>query len=81
MLADENFNRPHSIDILLGADVFFEVLRHEKKMRPGNHPVLQDTNLGWIVSGKTPLAAPEKVPRKSFFIRNNGKLDQRLQRF
>ena len=59
MLADENFNNPNSIDILLGADVFFEVLCHDKKTRPGNYPVLQDTDLGWIVSGKIPLAAPE----------------------
>jgi len=81
MLADESFNRPNSIDILLGADVFFEVLRHDKKTRPGNYPVLQDTDLGWIVSGKISFAAPEEVPRKSFFIRNNDNLDQRLERF
>jgi hypothetical protein len=62
-LADENFNKPNSIDNLLGTDVFFEVLRHDKKTRPGNYPVLQDTDLGWIVPGKIPLAAPEEVPR------------------
>jgi len=45
VLADENYNRPNSIDILLGADVFFEVLRHDKKTRQGNYPVLQDTDL------------------------------------
>ena len=81
MLADENFNKLNSIDILLGADVFFEVLLHDKKTRPGNYPVLQDTELGWIVSGKIPLGASEEVPRKSFFIRNNDNLDQQLQRF
>jgi hypothetical protein len=81
MLADENFNRPNSIDILLGADVFFEVLRHDKKTRPGNYPVLQNTNLGWIVSGKIPLAAPEELPRKRFFSCSNDDLDQQLQRF
>ena len=59
MLGDENFNRPSSIDILLGADAFSEVLRHYKKTRPGNYPVLQNTEIGWIVSGKIPLAAPE----------------------
>jgi hypothetical protein len=64
-LADENFNKPNSIDILLGADVFFEVLRHDMT-RPENYPILQDTELGWIVSGKIPHAAPEEVPRKSF---------------
>ena len=31
MLADENFNRPNSIDILLGADVFFKVLCRDRK--------------------------------------------------
>jgi len=81
MLADENFNRTNSNDILLGADVFVEVLCHDRKTRPGNYPVLQDTELGWIVSGKIPLAAPEEVPRKSFFIRNSDNLDQQLQRF
>jgi len=81
VLADEVFNRLNSIDILLGADMFFEVLLHGKKTRPGTYPVLQDTDLGWIVAGKIPLAAPEEVPRKSFFIRNNDNLDHRRQRF
>jgi hypothetical protein len=47
MLADENFN--NSTDILLGVDVFFEVLRHVQKTQPRNYPVLQDTELGWII--------------------------------
>jgi hypothetical protein len=64
MLAVENFNTPNCFDILLGADVIFEVLRHDKKTRPGNYPVLQDTDLGWIVSGKIPLAAPEKSSKE-----------------
>ena len=61
--------------------MFFDVLRHAKKTRPGNYPFLQDTALGWVVSDKAPLAAPEEVPRKSFFIRNNDNLDQQLQIF
>jgi hypothetical protein len=81
MLADENFNRPNSVDILLGTDVFFEVLCHDKKARPRNYPVLQVTGVGWIISDKIPLSVPEEVPRKSFFIRSNGSLDQQLQRF
>jgi hypothetical protein len=56
------------------------VLRHDKKTRPGNFPVLQDSDLGWIISGKIPLAASEGVPRKSFFIRKSENLDQQLQR-
>ena len=33
MLVDGNSNRPHSIDILLGAEVLFEVLCHDKNIR------------------------------------------------
>jgi len=58
-----------------------EVLHHVKKTRPGNYPVLQDTEVGWIISGKIPLAVPEEVSRKNFFIHNNDNLDQLLQRF
>jgi hypothetical protein len=47
MLGDENFN--NSIAILLGADAFFEVLIHDQKTQPRNYPVLQDTELGWII--------------------------------
>jgi hypothetical protein len=61
--------------------VFFEVLLLDKKTRPGSYPVLQDTDLGWIVSGKIPLAAPEEAPKKSYFIRNSDSLDQQLQEF
>ena len=81
MLANGNFNRSSSIGILLGADEFFEVLRHVKKTWPGNYPILQGTEKGWIISGKIPLSAAEEVPRKSFFIRNNDNFDQKLQRF
>ena len=81
MLADENFNWPNSTDILSGADVFFEVLCHDKKTRLGNYPALQDTEIGWTVSGKIHLAAPGEVPRKCFFICNSDNLDQQLQRF
>jgi hypothetical protein len=44
--------------------VFFEVLRHDKKTQPGNYPLLQDTEVGWIISGKVPLSVPEEVQGK-----------------
>jgi hypothetical protein len=40
-LADENFNSPNSIDILLGNNVFFEVRHLEKKTQPRKKPVLR----------------------------------------
>jgi hypothetical protein len=53
-LADEIFNQSGSIDILFGADLFYEVLCRGRLSRPGNYPVLQETVLGWTVAGKTP---------------------------
>jgi hypothetical protein len=62
--------------------VFFEAMRNDKKTRPGNYPLLQDIELGWIISGKIPFtAAPEQAPRQSFVIRSNDVLDQQLQKF
>ena len=35
-LADEQFDQPGSIDVLIGADLFYEMLRSGRKTRPGN---------------------------------------------
>ena len=53
-LADEQFNSPGAIDMLLGADLFYELLLPNRRTRPG-HPVLQEIVLGWIISGRTPV--------------------------
>ncbi|XP_049886711.1 uncharacterized protein LOC126381259 [Pectinophora gossypiella] len=49
-LADPNFYTPSDIDLLIGADKFWELL-HENKIRLPNGPYLQNTKLGWLISG------------------------------
>ena len=49
-LADEQFYRSGAIDILLGADIFWDVLCGGRIKREGQ-PVLQETVFGWVVSG------------------------------
>jgi len=44
-LADRDFNKPAAIDILLGAEIFFEKLMNERHACKGL-PVLQNTKLG-----------------------------------
>jgi len=51
VLADRDFSKPAPIDILLGAEIFFEVLMTERYVCKGL-PVLQNTKLGYILSGK-----------------------------
>ena len=53
-LADEHFYQPGNIDLLIGADLFYEMSRPGRRTRPGNYPVLQETVLGWTIAGRTP---------------------------
>lgn len=51
-LADETFNEPNRIDLLIGAEVFFELLQSGKLMMSAELPILQESVLGWLVSGR-----------------------------
>lgn len=50
-LADPRFYHPSDIDLLLGADIFWELIKTNRMKLGPNKPVLQDTYLGWIVGG------------------------------
>ncbi|XP_066260795.1 uncharacterized protein [Euwallacea similis] len=50
-LADEHFNEPKNIDILLGVDIFYDLLGSGKIKLGDKLPVLQETSLGWVISG------------------------------
>lgn len=57
-LADPEFNKPRSIDLLLGADVFYKILMG-KNMTAGNgRPDLIQTQLGWVVAGPMTIPSP-----------------------
>jgi Protein of unknown function (DUF1759)/Putative peptidase (DUF1758) len=78
-LADPTFNQPGTIDLLIGAEIFFDLMLPQQRTRL-NHPVLQNTRLGWIVSGRVQLAPEdESKPHESqhSFLRS----DDILQRF
>ncbi|XP_045466602.1 uncharacterized protein LOC123675299 [Harmonia axyridis] len=50
-LADNEFNRSQKIDILLGANIFYELMCQNRIILGKNKPKLQETTLGWIVTG------------------------------
>jgi hypothetical protein len=79
-LADEYFDQPGSIDLLIGADVFYEILRSDRFTRSGNFPVLQKTVLGWTISGRTPVVA-QSEPQHTFLLREDNSLERKLNRF
>nr|CAI5838923.1 unnamed protein product [Callosobruchus analis] len=50
-LADPNFNKANQIDLLIGADLFWDLLCIGQIKLGRNRPILQKTKLGWIISG------------------------------
>ena len=52
-LADPTFGRPGHIDLLLGVDVFVDVLLHGRRNGPPGSPVAIETKFGWVLSGST----------------------------
>lgn len=50
ILADPYFNSPDQVDLLIGADLFWELL-NEGLLRLPAGPYLQNTKCGWILAG------------------------------
>ncbi|XP_066261278.1 uncharacterized protein [Euwallacea similis] len=61
-LADEKFNEPKQIDGLLGVDIFYNLLGSGKLKLGKGLPMLQETSLGWVISGN--LICRESQSRK-----------------
>jgi hypothetical protein len=79
-LSDEQFDQPGRIDLLKGADIFYEIMRSGRRTRPGNFPVLQERALGWTLSGRTP-ATTQNAPQHTFLLREDISLENNLNRF
>ncbi|XP_059046964.1 uncharacterized protein LOC131842451 [Achroia grisella] len=50
-LADPSFNVPNAVQILVGAEIFWDVLGSNTINLGKRQPKLQETKLGWIVTG------------------------------
>ncbi|XP_062715106.1 uncharacterized protein LOC134291407 [Aedes albopictus] len=52
ILADPNFHKPGPIDIIIGAEYYYDLLREDKVKLSDDGPTLQSTVFGWVVSGR-----------------------------
>ncbi|CAG9118509.1 unnamed protein product [Plutella xylostella] len=50
-LADPTFDQPGPIDILIGADCFWDVIGDERKSLGPNKPKLHSSKFGWLIAG------------------------------
>ncbi|XP_038106487.1 uncharacterized protein LOC119766160 [Culex quinquefasciatus] len=54
ILADPHFNEPGEVELIIGAEHYFDLLRDGRSRIAEDGPVLQNTVFGWIVSGRVP---------------------------
>jgi gamma-glutamylcysteine synthetase len=57
-LADPTFGKPGRINILLGVDIFAEVLRQGRRTDPAGSPVAFTTEFRWVLSGQAESSSP-----------------------
>ncbi|KAK9886755.1 hypothetical protein WA026_018407 [Henosepilachna vigintioctopunctata] len=66
LLADPEYFKSGSVDLLLGADVFPYILQNGKIGSSPGEPVAINTILGWILMGKTNIHRPHSI--KTFLM-------------
>ncbi|XP_038106708.1 uncharacterized protein LOC119766311 [Culex quinquefasciatus] len=80
-LADPTFCTPGAIDALVGAGTFFDLLRYGKVTLGEHLPVLQNTTLGWIVSGEFSDCHTDSAESRHCLLTQDQRLDQLVARF
>lgn len=81
-LADPNFHIPQKIDILLGAELFFKLLKEDKILLKDNL-ILQDSCFGYLVSGSMLDSSNASSNYKNCFLSKSNleSLDHTLKSF
>ncbi|XP_031781161.1 uncharacterized protein LOC103316074 [Nasonia vitripennis] len=86
-LADPEFFLSNKVDVILGADVYGQLLRSGLRRFPSSQLVAQDTAFGWIMSGVLPAKDSRRAeshtstPLQVLHCASMQELDQLLQRF
>lgn len=78
-LADPSFSIPSVIDILVGAEVFWDVISTKSISLGKNKPKLFNSKLGWIVTGQFPIKPTSSYAH--FCNLSISDLDNNLRRF
>ena len=81
IMADPKFTETRSVDLLIGGGTFWKLLCVGQIQLRDNQPILQKTQLGWIVAGSMELPV---APYKQWAICNlitNQQLHNEVQRF
>ncbi|XP_060536764.1 uncharacterized protein LOC132708412 [Cylas formicarius] len=79
-LADDCFNISQSIDVLLGATIFFDILNYGQMKLGKKNPILQNTKLGWVLAGPMQCNGFDNKSDSKCFL-NVDKLSRQIEKF
>ncbi|CAH2096333.1 unnamed protein product [Euphydryas editha] len=80
-LADPSFNISSAIDLLIGADLFWELLLNDNRIRLEKGPYLQNSKLGWLLCGPLYTSQLKDSETDQGYCNFNQTLDDNLKRF
>ncbi|XP_062701379.1 uncharacterized protein LOC134285171 [Aedes albopictus] len=80
VLADPTFGEPGPIDLIIGAEFYFDLLRTGRRKLSDSGPTLQETVFGWVVSGKIPEMASSLLTTASY-VCSTADLQEMIARF
>ncbi|CAH0723440.1 unnamed protein product, partial [Brenthis ino] len=83
-LADPDFNQPAPIDILIGADLFWQLMKNDRISLGANNPILQYSSFGWLIGGPISYQAKQVLCNNSVIndnFPNENKIDNLLAKF
>ncbi|CAH0714118.1 unnamed protein product, partial [Brenthis ino] len=83
-LADPDFNQPAPIDILIGADLFWQLMKNDRISLGANKPILQYSSFGWLIGGPISYQAKQVLCNNSVIndnFPNENKIDNLLAKF
>ncbi|XP_050313689.1 uncharacterized protein LOC126748481 [Anthonomus grandis grandis] len=64
-LSDPNYDSPSEIDMLIGADLYYNLYTNDTYHLGKNLPVLINTYLGWVIAGHAPILYGQHSVSKS----------------
>ncbi|KAJ8971058.1 hypothetical protein NQ317_002750 [Molorchus minor] len=80
-LADPGYAKPGKIDLLLGAEIFYNLLCVGQLAFGKNQPTLQKTRLGWIVTGSMNTYGRDHVVKCNLSINTGTGVQTQLHKF
>ena len=70
-LADPHFHQPAPVDVVIGADIFWDIIGREQLSLGLNSPVLRSSHFGWLITGPMHFNLPTKDKLKEIDVDSN----------